>query len=256
MLAMAMPAKPGGLSAASFQAAPVTPSLPDMVAHRPLPASQRTRAALASAGVVAGVLAALASALRPLPVALPRREAAPLRLVALPQAHPPARHAVIPRPAPPAHRHTTSTVAPTDSAPLVFAPPPLLLGPMPSLPPPGKTATGGAGTRGAGDAPGGDGTGAGRGGSALAQLAGRIDDAHDYPPDPQGRRIGTSVLIVFTVGIDGRIHDCRVAQPSPDPVADATTCRLAEARFRFRPATDAAGEPIAGQYGWRQSWHK
>jgi periplasmic protein TonB len=45
-----------------------------------------------------------------------------------------------------------------------------------------------------------------------------------------------------------------VIRPSPDPEADAIVCRLAEQRFRFRPATDAAGNPVPATYGWRQEW--
>jgi protein TonB len=45
-----------------------------------------------------------------------------------------------------------------------------------------------------------------------------------------------------------------VVEPSPDPEADRITCRLAEERFRFRPARNAGGEPVAAQYGWRQRW--
>ena len=106
---------------------------------------------------------------------------------------------------------------------------------------------------GSGAAPGG-----GDGGGGLArpfeQIAGDINSARDYPAASRALRLGHAVLIVFTIGTDGRVRDCRVREPSPDPQADAITCRLAEQRFRFRPATDAAGRPVEAQYGWRQRW--
>jgi len=45
-----------------------------------------------------------------------------------------------------------------------------------------------------------------------------------------------------------------IHKPSPDAEADAITCRLARERFRFRPATDRAGNPIESEFGWQQRW--
>ena len=88
----------------------------------------------------------------------------------------------------------------------------------------------------------------------FVQIAGTIDSAKDYPKATRDLRIGKSVLIVFTVGIDGRVHNCRVSEPSGDVQSDAITCRLAEERFRFRPSTDNQGNPVEALYGWRQRW--
>jgi protein TonB len=100
--------------------------------------------------------------------------------------------------------------------------------------------------------------GAGQGSLArpLELISGRIDDARDYPTPPGGRRIrrGHDVVIELTVGTDGRVSACRVTDPSPDPEADAITCRLATERFVFRPRLNAAGEPVVGTYRWRQRW--
>jgi protein TonB len=116
----------------------------------------------------------------------------------------------------------------------------------------------GTGAGGPGSGPGSGGTGSGRGSGArpLELISGRIDDARDYPTPPGGRRIrrGHDVVIELTVGIDGRVRACRVTDPSPDPEADAITCRLASERFVFRPRLDAAGEPAVGTYRWRQRW--
>lgn len=143
--------------------------------------------------------------------------------------------------------------------------------PAPSVPAPRAASTGavndaGASASGQGAGAGGEGSGigsgrggAGTGGIAVSRpvkIAGDINDAHDYPTPPGGRqvRIGHSVTIAMTVGTDGRASNCRIVSPSPDPVADRITCELAVSRFRFRPATDAAGNPVPATYGWRQSW--
>ncbi|WP_347301885.1 hypothetical protein V5740_07515 [Croceibacterium sp. TMG7-5b_MA50] len=88
------------------------------------------------------------------------------------------------------------------------------------------------------------------------KIAGEINDARDYPTPPGGRdvRKGRHVVVYMLVGVDGRARDCRVVEASPDAEADRRTCDLAERRFRFRPARNAAGEPIEAVFGWRQDW--
>ena len=66
--------------------------------------------------------------------------------------------------------------------------------------------------------------------------------------------VGGEVEVRFTIEATGRVTGCRVSRSSGDASLDATTCRLIEERFRFKPATNAAGEAIRSPYGWRQSW--
>lgn len=138
--------------------------------------------------------------------------------------------------------------------------------PVPRASSSGTASSSGARDQGQGTGAGGEGegTGSGRGGGGMGgvpvtkpvKIAGDINDAHDYPIPPGGRevRIGHSVVVYMTVGVDGRASNCRVVEPSPDPEADRITCRLAVERFRFKPATDAAGNPVPATYGWRQRW--
>ena len=135
--------------------------------------------------------------------------------------------------------------------------------PVPRASASGVEDTSGAGAQGAGTGAGGEGESAGGGGSGtgggarpLELISGRIDDARDYPTPPGGRRIrrGHDVVIELTVGTDGRVSACRVTDPSPDPEADAITCRLATERFVFRPRLNALGEPVVGTFRWRQRW--
>ncbi len=138
----------------------------------------------------------------------------------------------------------------------------------PALPAPRASSTGtenqsgaGASGEGTGGADAGSGTGSGNAGSGqgngvrkLEKLAGDISSANDYPKKTRDLRIGQSVTILLTVGKDGLVKDCVVTEPSPDAQADQITCKLARERFRFRPATDARGNPIVGKYAWRQRW--
>lgn len=138
--------------------------------------------------------------------------------------------------------------------------------PLPRASSTGSASTSGARDSGAGTGASGsgEGTGSGRGGGGQGgaavtrpvKIAGDINSAADFPAPPGGRqaRFGTQVTVYMTVGADGRASDCRVTSPSPDAQADAIVCRLAEQRFRFRPATDRDGNPVASTYGWRQRW--
>ena len=110
----------------------------------------------------------------------------------------------------------------------------------------------GTGGRGDGTGAGGAGTGTG-GGSRPVWQSGTIRD-RDYPSSASDAKVGGDVEVRFTVQPDGRVRGCSVTRSSGDAALDNTTCRLIEARFRFRPATDSAGKPIASPYGWRQSW--
>ena len=114
----------------------------------------------------------------------------------------------------------------------------------------------GAGGAGEGTGSGASGNGQGSGARPLELISGRIDNARDYPTPPGGRQVrrGHDVVIELTVGTDGRVTACRITDPSPDPEADAITCRLATERFVFRPRLNASGEPVPGVFRWRQRW--
>lgn len=113
----------------------------------------------------------------------------------------------------------------------------------------------GAGGSGAGTGAGGSGTGQG-GGSATKpeKITGDINSARDYPKASREVRVGSSVTIAITVGADGKPRACRIVRASPDAEAGRITCSLAMQRFRFRPATNSAGEPVKSVYGWQQRW--
>lgn len=114
------------------------------------------------------------------------------------------------------------------------------------------TGAGGQGS-GTGSGTGGDGQGGGRV-SKAEKIAGEINSARDYPRATRDLRIDDYVIVYMTVGTDGRARNCRVTRAARDPEAGPITCRLAEQRFRFRPGTNARGEPVESTYGWKQRW--
>ncbi|HWT12059.1 MAG TPA: energy transducer TonB [Allosphingosinicella sp.] len=154
----------------------------------------------------------------------------------------------------------------------VVAPPPRLPlpSPVPAAPeptplPPGSEPTAGlaqvpggatgTGGEGAGTGSGGQGSGTGGGGGTRAQrIGGRLSGDTDYPPATLRAGIEGSVAVRYVVGTDGRVGGCRVTRSSGNAELDATTCRLIEQRFRYRPARDSRGrpvpEPVARTFDW------
>lgn len=112
----------------------------------------------------------------------------------------------------------------------------------------------GTGGEGEGSGSGTSGSGAGGGSRPLEKIAGDIASARDFPRVGREARKGHDVVIELAVDTDGRVAGCRVTDPSPDPEADAITCRLATQRFVFRPRLNADGVPVVGTYRWRQRW--
>ncbi len=139
--------------------------------------------------------------------------------------------------------------------------------PLPSAPQAastGSAATSGASAAGAGTGGGGNGSGSGSGGTGdgtgggavtrVQKTAGEINSARDFPRETRDLRLNDFVIVAMTVGTDGRASNCHVVRASRDPQADAITCRLAEKRFRFRPAMDSQGRPVSSVFGWAQRW--
>ena len=103
--------------------------------------------------------------------------------------------------------------------------------------------------------------GRGRGGgiaSGPTVQSGSIDSARDFPIPEGGRRVreGSSVTVVFTVGVDGRASNCSVSRGGPDTATNALVCPLVVERIRFNPARDANGNPVPARYGWRQDFFR
>ncbi len=174
-----------------------------------------------------------------------------------------------PPPPPPPEPRKIEPAAAAPAAPKarpkeIVAPKPKIVIPRPAQPAPpvagsGNATQSGASSAGTGRGAGGTGAGSGDGGDAFVakkavKISGDIVSARDYPRASREAREGANVVLALTVGTDGRVRSCAVVRPSPDPQADAITCRLAAKRFRFRPAIDQNGRTIESTFGWRQSW--
>ncbi|MFN3387956.1 MAG: energy transducer TonB [Allosphingosinicella sp.] len=112
----------------------------------------------------------------------------------------------------------------------------------------------GTGGEGFGMGSGGSGSGTGGGGARRAQrLRGALAN-EDYPRAALRARAEGSVSVRYTVAPDGRVRGCTVTRSSGNPDLDATTCRLIERRFVYRPATNARGEPVAQAVSKTYDW--
>ena len=76
----------------------------------------------------------------------------------------------------------------------------------------------------------------------------------DYPDAAYERRISGTVFLRFVVDPTGRVSECTVTRSSGSRELDATTCRLILRRFRYRPARDAQGNPIASVVRGEHQW--
>lgn len=165
------------------------------------------------------------------------------------------------RAAPPhARAVATPVVAPVPVIVLPPPPPPLVVAPVANI---GVEAQQGAGLAGPGTGAGGQGDGTGSGGAGngngggeeipLRRIRGRIRDS-DYPPGALAAGVSGTVLVRFHVGIDGRVHDCKVTKTSGSPDLDEVTCRLILERFRYEPTRDASGrkvpDTVEGEHRW------
>jgi protein TonB len=112
----------------------------------------------------------------------------------------------------------------------------------------------GSGTGGTGTGAGGDGDGSGGIAKRAQRRSGSLLD-RDYPLAARKARAEGIVYVRISVGRDGRVSQCEVTRSSGNSDLDATTCRLVERRFRYRPARDAEGRPVADvvthTYEWR-----
>lgn len=135
--------------------------------------------------------------------------------------------------------------------------------PAPTVASTGTAAKSGASAAGAGSGGGGQGTGTGSGGRGNGSGGGVVRSAEkvagelrtkDFPRSGANDRDGRFIVVRYFVGTDGRVKNCRVVQSSGSAEADAITCKLIEKRFRYRPAEDAAGNPVQDETGWKQWW--
>ncbi|AIT79572.1 energy transducer TonB [Novosphingobium pentaromativorans] len=242
------------------------------------PRRERTFAALASAAIVAGGLAALVTGLAvklPLP-ALPAALETVITTRNLPK-KPPPRETPTPSPrtphedsgsaSPPDRGARASPVfAPTTRKTPLVEPPAIRAAAEPESGSSAKAGTSdragsgrGAGGKGEGSSTGGAGQGYGSGSGYRRpaafpkQVSGKLRFT-DLPRDLRKSREGAELTLRYRIGVDGRARQCHIVVSSGRPELDAHTCNTIVSRFRFKPARNEMGEPVPFEmteiHGW------
>ena len=78
--------------------------------------------------------------------------------------------------------------------------------------------------------------------------------ADDYPEEAQRSGEQGTVEFLLTIGTDGQPTDCVVTNSSGSSSLDSASCLIMIERARFRPAKNAAGKPVSGQYQNKMVW--
>jgi periplasmic protein TonB len=63
---------------------------------------------------------------------------------------------------------------------------------------------------------------------------------------------GAQVFVRVRVTREGGVSECIIDRGTGIAAIDSTVCNLVRQRFRYRPALNAAGQPVAGWHGYRQ----
>ena len=127
----------------------------------------------------------------------------------------------------------------------------------------GTQATQGASNPGPGTGAGGNGTGTGSGGAGNGtggggyvtppQLLTPVLRGRDFPPqllDAWPR--GAQLFLRIRVSPNGSVSQCIVDRGTGIPPIDSAVCAIVQQRFRYSPALNGGGQPVAGWAGYRQ----
>jgi protein TonB len=115
----------------------------------------------------------------------------------------------------------------------------------------------GAGGIGTGTGSGAGGTGPGGGGEGAAyppQLLTPTLRGRDFPRqllDDWPR--GAQIFMRLRIDARGYVIQCIVDRGTGSPAIDAAVCNTVQTRFRYRPAANRFGAPVAGWAGYRQT---
>ena len=96
------------------------------------------------------------------------------------------------------------------------------------------------------------------GGKDRAYAIGNQDDwisSRDYPSAALAARQEGSVTILWAIGTDGHVHDCRIIRSSGVPSLDAAACTTVTDRGRYRPVLDKTGKPMVLHAFREVNWH-
>jgi protein TonB len=90
-----------------------------------------------------------------------------------------------------------------------------------------------------------------RSGSSLEALI----SVEDYPAAASRAEVGDATTsLLLTIGVEGRITDCRVTRSSGAFLLDTAACRILVRRAAFWPAVDSRGRPRASVVAHDVRW--
>lgn len=87
-----------------------------------------------------------------------------------------------------------------------------------------------------------------------ANFPGTWATSNDYPPQALRNMEQGATAYELSVSPAGKVDSCIVTASSGSLALDEATCRLVADRARFTPATDGAGQAVAGTYASRVNW--
>lgn len=237
----------------------------------PMPAPPGSNRRLVAVVLSAAIhLAALAALLLWHFAPEPGARDAPMIVVELPEDRP--SNQPEPTPKPEAKPEAAPPGAPAPAGPRAEAAPlamalPATLPTLPAsvLPGTGTAVSSGAADAGSGTGAGGTGNGTGGGGDGAGGGARDREGTDpvivrgdfrqsDYPKELRATGPKGVTWAEVVVGVNGRVTSCRITKPSGIPQFDAKTCQILFQRFRYRPARDAAGRPVAAPDSFSVDW--
>jgi len=76
----------------------------------------------------------------------------------------------------------------------------------------------------------------------------------DYPIESLKRGEVGDVKFGVVVGADGLVKSCSILRSSGSQRLDTQTCRIMQARLRFKPAHDSQGSPVEDRFSGDINW--
>jgi TonB family protein len=76
-------------------------------------------------------------------------------------------------------------------------------------------------------------------------------NTNDYPDDALRKGQSGVTTLLWTIGTDGRVADCKIIASSGVPSLDRASCSAITKRARYVPARDKSGQPVVS-YGTRR----
>lgn len=94
-------------------------------------------------------------------------------------------------------------------------------------------------------------------GAPMATPIGNPGDwfpADAYPPEARAKGMQGRTEFKLELDPKGRITECDISKSSGSPLLDSTTCALLVTNARFKPAVNASGQPVAGEWRSAMVW--